>query len=270
MTSLGVVGMERPAARLRVHAWLARNQKWLLGLLGFVPLLVLWQVGGSLIEDNTFISTPVQVALAARAQIASGQLLQDFLVSLSELVPGFGLAIVIGVPLGLVIGRSRWVEYALDPYIWFFYSAPIIAFYPLLIMWFGLGSRTVTVLTFLFAFFPIVSNTVVGVHEVDRTLIRAARSFGATKFQLLRLVVLPASVPAIAAGLRLGIGRALIGTVVGEFFGASAGLGFRISLYGTQMQIGDMFVSVVVVMIIGVVLMHALQWLESRVDTWRS
>jgi NitT/TauT family transport system permease protein len=170
----------------------------------------------------------------------------------------------------MAIGRSRYVEYALDPYIWFFYAAPIIAFYPLLIMWFGLGMRTVIVLTFVFAFFPIVSNTVTGVQEVDRVLTRAARAFGASKLQILWLVILPASIPAIAAGLRLGIGRALVGTVVGEFFGANAGLGYRIALYGTEMNIGNMFVPVVMVMIIGVLLLQLLQWVENSVATWRS
>jgi NitT/TauT family transport system permease protein len=250
--------------------WLDRNEEWLLGLCGFVPLILFWQVAGMLVPDDTFISTPLKVLRAAEEQIVSGQLLEDFLVSALELVPGFLLAALIAIPLGFAIGRNRFVEYTLDPFIWFFYSAPIIAFYPLFIMWFGLGPPTVVVLTFFFAFFPILANTVTGVHEVDPILIRAARSFGAGRLEIARLVVLPATIPAIAAGLRLGIGRALIGTVVGEFFGASAGLGYRIALYGTQMEIDDMFVPIIVVMIIGVALLKLLQRLESAVDTWRS
>ena len=260
---------EERRTRLAKRPWLSRHEQLLLGLCGLVPLLVVWQIGGMVLTDKTFISSPVEIALAARGQIASGQLLSDFFASMSELFPGFGLAALVGVPLGMMIGRSRYVEYALDPYIWFFYSAPIIAFYPLLIMWFGLGARTVVVLTFTFAFFPIVSNTITAVQTVDRVLIRAARAFGADRLQIMWLVIFPASIPTITAGLRLGIGRALIGTVVGEFFGANAGLGYRIALYGTEMNIGNMFVPVIVVMAIGVLLLQLLQRFENSVASWR-
>ena len=260
-------GVRATAKRVRR---LRRSEPWVLRFLGIAGLCLLWQVGSMMLTDNTFISSPSLVVAAARSQIASGQLASDTLVTLSELAPGFLMAIAVGVPLGMAMGRYRFVDYIADPYLWFFYSAPIIAFYPLLIMWLGLGTRTIIALTFLFAIFPVVANTVTGVREVDRVLIRAARSFGAGEFQVFMLVILPASVPAIAAGLRLGIGRALIGAVVGEFFGANSGLGYRIAVFGTEMRIGDMFVPVIVVMVIGVALLQLLQWLESLVDTWRA
>lgn len=269
-TSVASKLLDRKSRFAALRLWATRNETWLLGLCGFVPLLLLWQIGGMVLADKTFISSPTEVAAAAYGQIASGQLLSDFLASMSELIPGFALAIAVGVPLGMAIGRRRFLEYALDPYIWFFYSAPIIAFYPLLIMWFGLGKRTVIVLTFTFAFFPIVSNAITGVQEVDRILVRAARAFGASRRQCMWLVIFPAALPAITAGLRLGIGRALIGTVVGEFFGANAGLGYRIAFYGTEMDIGNMFVPVVVVMIVGVLLLQLLQWAENSIARWRT
>ncbi len=242
----------------------------MLGAVGLIGVLLLWQVASLLIVENLFISSPALVWRAAQQQLASGQLMADTLVSLSEVSVGFGMAVLVAVPLGLAMGRYRLVEYAFDPFIWFFYCAPIIVFYPILIMWFGLGRGTIIALTFLFATFPIIANTVTGVKQVDPILIRAARAFRASELQIFGQVILPASIPAIAAGLRLGIGRALIGTVVGEFFGANAGLGFRIAIYGTEMNISNMFVPVVVVMVIGVSLIQGLRLIEDRLERWRS
>jgi len=261
--------MTGATTRSALYRWYERREAWILGLGGLIGLGLIWQIGSLMMKDNIFISSPSLVFQAAIQQFQSGQLMSDTLVSLGELIPGFLLAVVIGVPLGLVMGRYRLVEYSLDPYVWFFYSAPIVAFYPILIMWLGLGTKTIIALTFLFAIFPIIANTIVGVQEVERVLIRAARSFGASDLQIFVQVILPASVPAIAAGLRLGFGRALIGTVVGEFFGTNAGLGYRIAVYGTEMQVGEMFVSVVMVMIIGVGVLQVLRWLESYVEAWR-
>jgi NitT/TauT family transport system permease protein len=250
--------------------WWLSSEGPLLGALGLTLLIVLWEVVGRLIEDPTFVSRPSLVWAAGLRQWASGQLPSDIAVSLRELAAGFGLAFVVGVPAGLVMGCYRQVEYAFDPFLWFFYSAPVIAFYPLLIMWLGLGSPTIIALTFLFSVFSVVANTVTGVQQVEPVLVRAARAFGGTETQTMLLVVLPAAVPAITAGVRLGIGRALIGTIVGEFFGANAGLGFRIHLYGTEIRSTEMLVPVSVVMFIGAGLIQSVRWVEDRLSTWRA
>ena len=264
-------GLElRTRQQTALRQWLARSEATLLGASGIIGLLIVWQLAGHMMTENLFISSPVEVLQAAKEQISSGQLIEDTFVSLSEIFVGFALAVVVAVPLGLVMGRYRLVEYALDPFIWFFYCAPVIVFYPILIMWFGLGRGTIIALTFLFATFPIIANTVTGVKQVDPILIRAARAFGAGELQIFWQIILPSSIPAIAAGLRLGLGRAMIGTVVGEFFGANAGLGFRIAIYGTEMNISNMFAPVVVVMIIGVSLIQGLRLIEDRLERWRS
>lgn len=246
-----------------------RSEAWILGFGGILALVLVWQLVSMLVTDSVLIGNPLQVAHASVKEFQSGRLLSDSLVSLSELLPGFGLAILVGVPVGLAMGRYRLVDYSLDPFLWFFYSAPIIAFYPILIMWLGLGKTTIIALTFLFGVFPIVANTIVGVKDVDQSLIRAARSFGANELQIFVQVILPAAVPAIAAGLRLGFGRALIGTVVGEFFGTNAGLGFRIATYGTEMRVSEMFVPVIAVMVIGISILQLIHWFESAVESWR-
>ena len=142
------------------------------------------------------------------------------------------------------------MEYALDPFLWFLYSAPLIAFYPIFVLWFGLGVPTVIAMTFLLSVTQIAASTLSGFKNVNPGLIRAARSFGATERDLLWKVVLPASVPMVIAGLRLGIGRALMGVVVGELFGATAGLGYSIAYYGSLLKTTDMIASLVVVVVL--------------------
>jgi NitT/TauT family transport system permease protein len=158
----------------------------------------------------------------------------------------------------------------LDPFLWFLYSAPLIAFYPIFVLWFGLGVPTVIALTFLLSIPQIAANTLNGIHNVNPGLIQAARSFGATERDLLWKVVLPASLPAVIAGLRLGVGRALMGVVVGELFGATAGLGYSISYYGALLKTTDMIASLVVVMVLGVLCTQGLSALEARFDSWRT
>src|ERR1043165_5578955 len=171
---------------------------------------------------------------------------------------------------GRLAGRFRIVAYALDPFLWFLYSAPLIAFYPIFVLWFGLGVPTVIVMTFLLSVTQITASTLHGFQNVNTGLLRAARSFGASERDLLWKVVLPASVPMVIAGLRLGIGRALMGVVVGELFGSTAGLGYSISYYGGLLKTTDMIASLVVIVVLGVLCTQALSAAESRFDSWRT
>lgn len=199
----------------------------------------------------------------------SGELARNIAVSLGEFFVGFGAAAVAGVVLGLAAGRVRTLEYILDPFLWFLYSAPLIAFYPIFVIWLGLGTPTVIAITFLLAVTPITANTLSGIKGVSPGLIRAARSFGAGERDLLWKVVLPASLPMVIAGLRLGIGRALTGVVVAELFGATAGLGFSIAYYGGLLKTTNMLASLVVIVILGVVCTQALSAVEARFSSWR-
>jgi NitT/TauT family transport system permease protein len=190
-------------------------------------------------------------------------------VSFREFAIGYALSVVVGILGGALAGRFRIVEYALNPFLWFLYSAPLIAFYPIFVLWFGLGGPTVIAMTFLLSVTQIFASTLSGIQNVNPGLIRAARSFGATERALLWKVVLPASVPMVIAGLRLGIGRALMGVVVGELFGATAGLGYSISYYGALLKTTDMIASLVVVVVLGVLCTQGLSALEARFDSWR-
>ncbi len=216
-----------------------------------------------------FTSRPSLIAVELIHEAKSGELFRNLGVSLREFAVGFGASVIVGLLLGVIAGWYRIVEYVLDPFIWFLYSAPLIAFYPIFVIWFGLGAYTVIAISFLLAFTPILVNTMSGVKGINPSLLLAARSFGARPRDLLWKVALPGSVPMIVAGLRLGLGRALTGVVIGELFVSSAGLGYSIAYNGQLLKTTNMFVSLIVIAALGVVCTQALSALEARLDFWR-
>ena len=247
-----------------------KSRPVLLGIVSFSVILLAWESVVRLGWVNPFfVSQPAAIAASLSRAAQSGELWHNIGVSFREFVIGYGLSVVIGILAGALAGRFRTVEYALDPFLWFLNSAPLIAFYPIFVLWFGLGTPTVIALTFLLSVPQIATSTLNGIHNVDPGLIRAARSFGAIEADLFRKVILPASVPTMMAGLRLGIGRALMGVVVGELFGATAGLGFSISYYGALLKTTDMIASLVVIVALGVLCTQGLSALEARFDSWR-
>lgn len=241
-----------------------------LGIASFAVILLAWESVVRLGWVNPFfVSQPSAVAASLSRAARSGELGHNLAVSFREFAIGYGLSVVVGILAGALAGRFRTVEYALDPFLWFLYSAPLIAFYPIFVLWFGLGVPTVIALTFLLSVPQIAASTLNGIQNVNPALIRAARSLGAAEGDLLWKVVLPASVPVIVAGLRLSIGRALMGVVVGELFGATAGLGYSISYYGALLKTTDMIASLVVIVVLGVLCTQGLSALEARFDSWR-
>jgi NitT/TauT family transport system permease protein len=243
----------------------------LLGVASFAVILLLWEAVVRLGWANPFfISEPSAIALSLIQAARSGELRHNLAVSLGEFAVGYGASVVVGVLAGALAGRFRIVEYILDPFLWFLYSAPLIAFYPIFVIWFGLGVPTVIAITFLLSVTQIAASTLSGIQNVNPGLIRAARSFGATERDLLWKVVLPASVPTMIAGLRLGIGRALMGVVVAELFGATAGLGFSIAYYGGLLKTTNMLASLIVIVVLGVVCTQALSAVEAQFDSWRT
>jgi len=188
-----------------------------LGIASFAVILLAWESVVRLGWVNPFfVSQPSAVAASLSRAARSGELGHNLAVSFREFAIGYGLSVVVGILTGALAGRFRTVEYALDPFLWFLYSAPLIAFYPIFVLWFGLGVPTVIALTFLLSVPQIAASTLNGFQNVNPGLIRAARSLGAAEGDLLWKVVLPASLPMMIAGLRLVIGRALMGVVVGE------------------------------------------------------
>jgi len=220
--------------------------------------------------DPLLISSPSHVALALKSWTVSGLLWRDLGASLFELAIGFGLAVAIGIPLGVIMGWNRLTEYALDPFIWILYSTPIVSLWPLFIIWLGIGVTSIIALAFLFAVVPVAINTFTGVRGIDPVLIRCARSFNACRTDLFFNFILPGALPMIIAGLRLAVGRALIGVVVGELFSSNAGLGFHISYFGAKLRFSHVFAGLFMVVLIGICTTQAIRAVEGRFARWKT
>ncbi|TMG34636.1 MAG: ABC transporter permease [Chloroflexi bacterium] len=265
--------------------WFKRNESKVIGTISVTTFLVLWQslgfvraawpqgiVLGGLklaVPPTLFLPVPSEVILAFRDLVQGGELAQDVAVSLQEFAIGYVLAVVVGVLLGLGIGWYRRFSYAVDPFITFFYATPRIVLLPLLIIWFGIGIWSKIAVVFLGAFFAIVINTAAGVRNLDANLIKVARSFGATDLQLFRTIALPGSVPFVLTGLRLGIGHALVGVVVGELVAAQHGIGRLMAIAGSTFQSDKVFAGLIIIASAGMLTTLLLQRLERRYEAWR-
>ncbi|HLG73448.1 MAG TPA: ABC transporter permease, partial [Chloroflexota bacterium] len=217
----------------RQPSWLAQTYKThgsrILGVVAVVLFLALWEWAGTSGAVNPlFSSAPSRIATAFGGLIASGELAHDCVVSGLEFVYGFALAIVIGIPFGILMGWYKPLNAILDPFVNFFYATPRVALLPLMIIWLGIGINSKIAIVYLGAVFAILINTITGMHALDEQLIKAARSFGASDMQIFKTIALPGSVPFILGGIRLGLGHALIGVVVGELYAATAGVGYLI------------------------------------------
>lgn len=230
--------------------------------------LAAWEVYGRR-TDPILLTYPTAVVVAAFQLIGTGELPRQLMASLLTLGVGFGLAIVLGVGLGLIMGRSRIAEAALDPHMNALYATPQVALIPLLMLWFGLGFTVKAVIIFLFAFFPILINTASGVRNVSGSMMEVGRAYMASQRQILVKIVVPAALPFIMAGLRLAVGRAVVGMVVAELFTAITGLGAMLTLYGNLFETAKMFVVIIVLGLLGVALIRATQALENRMARWK-
>jgi ABC-type nitrate/sulfonate/bicarbonate transport system permease component len=198
-----------------------------------------------------------------------GSIYPDLAVSTEEFVLGFGLAALVGVPLGILMGWYTRLNAILDPFVNALYATPRIALMPLIIIWFGIDLPAKIAIIFLSSVFPILVNTMTGVRTIERDFVKVARSFGASDRQLFTTVALPSSVPNLLTGLRLGLGHALIGIVVGEMYGASAGIGFMMQTAGATFQTDKVMVGIVIIAAAGMGMTQMLKALEKRVDIWR-
>lgn len=256
------------AFRLRAKG---RWQDIVLGGGAFVVFVVFWQMADSLHWVNpVFIGSPVGVYQNFLQVLHDGTLGQDMVVSGTEFLWGYGLSILVGVPFGILIGWYRPMASIFRPFISGMYSAPRIALIPLFIIWLGIGIWSKVALAFLSAVFPIIMNAQTGVRTVDQQFLRVARSYGATDRQIFSTVVFPSTLPFILAGLRLGVGHALIGVVVGELYGSSAGLGYLIASAGEVFKTNLMLVGVVIVTLAGIMLIGLFEWIENFFQRWRT
>jgi NitT/TauT family transport system permease protein len=242
----------------------------MLGTLSMLAFLAVWETAVRAGAVNPlFSSSPSRIVAAAVEMFADGSIYEHLWVSAQEFFSGFALAIVIGVPLGLLMGWYSRVNAVLEPFVSALYATPRIALLPLVMIWFGIGLASKVAIVFLGAVFPILVNTITGVRTIDADFIKVARSYGATDRQMFLTVVLPSSVPMLLTGLRLGLGHALVGIVVGEMYGATQGLGYLIAVAGARFQTDRVMVGIILIAGLGVALTELLRAIERRFERWR-
>src|SRR6187397_1872221 len=235
---------------------------------GFVfVLLIVWELVAPFISP-IFFTSPSNIAIAFHETTVSGELPYFLAQSLEVIVYGLVTAIVVGIPLGVAMARIRWLDWALDLPINALYATPLVAVVPLLVLWFGIYLKAKIIVVFLFAVFPILINTYQGVRECDKGMIEVAQSFRSSEWRMWRDVLLPFAVPYIIAGLRLAIGRGLIGMIIAEFYTTISGLGFMITKYANVFAMDKTFVPVIVLMVLGVSLTTLLKWVGRRIAPW--
>ncbi|HET9456691.1 MAG TPA: ABC transporter permease [Candidatus Limnocylindrales bacterium] len=252
------------------RGWLDRHGRLGYGLAGVIGFIVLWEVGSRNGWINEFFfSRPTAIVAAGAAEVQIPRFWEDVRLSTTEFLVGYGLAIVIGIPLGLLTGWYRRLQFILDPWLNFLNSLPRFALLPVIVIATGLGIWSKIVVCFLGAVLAIIIPTIQGVRTVDRRYLDVASSFGASQPRRFITVVAPATVPFIVTGLRLGIARALIGVVTGELFAATGGLGFFIKKASDTLQTDKLLFGVLIFTFAGIILVEVLRRLETRVQRWR-
>ncbi|HEX5279153.1 MAG TPA: ABC transporter permease [Micropepsaceae bacterium] len=247
-----------------------RNLNGAIGLLSVLVFLTLWETAVTLgWIAPLFVSSPSRILIAGYGMFRDGRIFPDLAVSGEEFILGFGLAAGIGIPLGILMGWYTRLNAVLDPFVNALYATPRIALMPLIIIWFGIDLPAKIAIIFLSSVFPILVNTITGVRTMERDFVKVARSFGATDRQLFTTVALPSSVPNLLTGVRLGLGHALIGIVVGEMYGSSAGIGFMMQTAGATFQTDKVMVGIAIIAAAGMGMTQMLKSLEKRFDSWR-
>ena len=262
----GGIDVDRPVAAVerKLPFW-RRRTFYRYGFL--VLLLGLWELLGPLVNPILF-SYPSKIALAFYQLTLSGELPYYAWESLQILFCGLFFAILVGVPLAVLMARIKPIDWALELPLNAFYSTPTVALVPILVLWFGIYMEAKIIVVFLFAVFPILINTYQGVRECDKSMLEVARSFRSSEWQTWKDVLLPFAVPYIAAGIRLSIGRGLVGMVIAEFYTTISGLGYMITRYANVFEMDKVFVPVIVLMVLGVSLTTMLKWFGRRIAPW--
>jgi ABC-type nitrate/sulfonate/bicarbonate transport system permease component len=260
-------GRGRRVANLRV---LATWQRVLIGTVAVAVALGFWQLAADEQWINPLVSSSPSGIVRAAAQLNRSGTLGTAVGQTAELFAvGFGISLVTGLALGLVLGWYKYVEAALDPFVSILYASPRIAIIPLITVWAGIGFTAQVVIVWLTAVFPIIINVAAGVSAVDRDYLRVARSFLATNRDVLFAVAIPGALPSVIAGVRQGLAQGLIGVVVAEYFVGDNGIGGLIFNAGQTLETGNAFVGVIIFAAAALVLTAALRAIERRFSGWR-
>ena len=256
--------------RARRMGFGARHEGALIGTLSLIVVFAVWEIAWQLgWISPLFFSGPSAIAVKFVELVRNGKLLIYLSYTGANFLVGFTLAIVAGVPFGILLGWYRRLFFVFDPLVTALYSMPRIALYPLFIIWFGIGSSSKIFIVFLSAVLPIVVNTIAGVRNIDPDLLKAARAYCASDRQIFTSVALPSSVPFILTGVRQAIAHGLVGVVISELFAGSEGIGFMISYAGQIYATDELLVGVLCVTAAGMLLTMAAERVQRHFQRWR-
>jgi ABC-type nitrate/sulfonate/bicarbonate transport system permease component len=242
----------------------------ILGGTAVVLAIAIWQAFWSSGKISPlFFTGPSSVVTRFGEEWTHGRLKSDMVYSGTNFVIGVGLAIAAGVVLGVIIGWYRRLAMVFEPFVNALYATPRVALVPLILIWFGIGMWSKVFIVFINAFFPVLINTIGGIRATDADLLRAARAFCASDWQIFKTVAIPGAVPFILTGVRQSVALGLIGVVVGETFGGSQGIGYMVNYGGQTFQTDTVFLGVVIIAFAGIVLTWLAERLEKRFSRWR-
>jgi NitT/TauT family transport system permease protein len=226
--------------------------------------LAAWEAASRWLVDPFWIGRPSQIAVRLATMVTSGDLWWHTLPTLWQAAAGLLLSLAVGIPIGLLFATNRYIERVLEPFFLGLYSIPRIALAPLFILWFGIGPSSKIVMAFSMVVFVVILNTYEGMRGIDRELIDMMRAMRASRGYILRKVMLPGIVPWLFASVRVGVGLALIGSVVGELLGANRGLGWYVEHAAARIDVTGVFTGLVVLMAVGMILNELVKVAERR------
>lgn len=245
------------------------REKYMAGTLSVVGGLLAWElVSRVLVANPLFLAAPSQIVQAIWSLTLSGQMEKHIWISAIEFALGYVIASIIGIAIGFGMASSPRFKQAMQPWISGLYATPTIALAPLFILWFGIGIWSKVLVVIFLVLFPVTINTEAGLRNTSDRLVEMLKSFGASGAQIFFKVSLPSALPFILAGLKLGIGRGLIGVVVAELFGSRAGLGRLISQSADAFNMPELFAGVIVLAVAGIAMTAGFGWLEKRLVPW--
>jgi ABC-type nitrate/sulfonate/bicarbonate transport system permease component len=261
--------MSTPIGRPKLTFY-RRHEAAILGGASILLIFGVWEAAWQAhMISPLFFSGPSAVAKQLVYAWTRGNLKSDLVYSGTNFILGFAAAVVAGVVVGILVGWYRTLRLLMNPTLTALYATPRVAMIPLILIWFGIGMWSKVFIVFISAFFPILVNTIGGMRAIDRDLLRAARAFCASDWQIFKTVAIPGSVPFILTGIRQGVALGLIGVVVGEMFGGSQGIGFMVAYGGQTFSTDTLFVGVVIIATAGIVLTSLAERLERRFSQWR-
>lgn len=257
--------------RRRTRRVYTRKQRWIIGTVNLATFFLIWQVAATTTDiPQLFLPSVTDVFRELREMHEEGILWNNLAISAWIYVVGMVISIAIAVPLGLLIGGVRILDRILAPYVWAVYTTPRLILMPLILLWVGINDTARIVIIVLSAVPATLVVVMEGVKTVDNSLIRAAKSFGASRFRLFRSVVLPSTVPFVATGIRMGVSRGLIGLFIGELFTAANGIGYIITLASKTFNSARTYGMLLIFIMFCVAMVGLSQLLERKVSAWRA